>query len=616
MGKSKKISRNSAVRVSALRNIRSSKLRNRQTAVEAANSDNAMPLLKKLASPSQTDRAMAARAIATLIENAKVREMLLKEKLVHTLLKQSITDSSEEVVAEAFGVLRNLALEEGYDVCKFLWRENILISIEKYLVQIDQSLSALESLTNGQRTLLFTLAENILSLLLSLGTVSDDIRNSITQRFPELPEFDLRVIKNLECPESLRVVAADNLYGLTEDNEVYISVLQKSDFHVHNSLPIPVQIYISGVQFNILEFDPTAGIDILNIAASIQESFNSINIDDCICQLEQNEEGEKNTEKKEDSRISAQNSLAAVCVGLELITAISESVAFSKFGSQLQKSDKSDGIDVLSDEEGEEDLDEMQGLVAGDKDGEIDDFSRDPVQQMFVQNIFPKITSYLSYTFLKSHAFNALNNLCWTLNATSNTSELWSKKAQEAFPWFVSFLMDTNHLEIESVTACMGILWALASQLKGDGLLTYADVQNLITKVNEVSGKPDYIEYQVRAIGFLGVLAQQEGRTDVTKSISIFLVTQILSLPNKEPQIVIEALNSIFDIFADQDYDYDRVVFVKGGLLKHLVECQAEVRKMVKRIDKRKESELRLKADEVMVNLQRFCVYKSKEQKK
>ncbi len=111
----------------------------------------------------------------------------------------------------------------------------------------------------------------------------------------------------------------------------------------------------------------------------------------------------------------------------------------------------------------------------------------------------------------------------------------------------------------------------------------------------------------------LGSLALDPAPIELNREIGVFLLTTISSLPDTPPADVIEALNQIFDIYADKSFLFDEPVFWEGNFCKHLEEILPKVRKMTKAIDKRKFGELRLRADEAILNLGRFLVYKGKE---
>ena len=74
----------------------------------------------------------------------------------------------------------------------------------------------------------------------------------------------------------------------------------------------------------------------------------------------------------------------------------------------------------------------------------------------------------------------------------------------------------------------------------------------------------------------------------------------------------VEALNQLFDIYGDETKEWDKLVFWKDNFLQHLEEAAPRVKAMVKMVDKRKTTELRVRAEEANLNLSRFIQYKQK----
>lgn len=64
----------------------------------------------------------------------------------------------------------------------------------------------------------------------------------------------------------------------------------------------------------------------------------------------------------------------------------------------------------------------------------------------------------------------------------------------------------------------------------------------------------------------------------------MFLVSSLSALPptgNTATDPAIEALNAIFDVYADAEFDYDEPVFVKHNFLEHLKVILPKVQSMV-----------------------------------
>ncbi|RUS29772.1 hypothetical protein BC938DRAFT_480258, partial [Jimgerdemannia flammicorona] len=138
---------------------------------------------------------------------------------------------------------------------------------------------------------------------------------------------------------------------------------------------------------------------------------------------------------------------------------------------------------------------------------------------------------------------------------------------------------------------------------------------------------------RVKSIGTLGVIARRQGAVDVNKAVGHFLLGILQALPPKgdtTADAAIEALNAFYDIYADAEFDYDAPVFVACGFFPALKGVVPAVKNMVgiglgvfecgiiltKAIDKRKQRDLRLRADEALENLTAFIKYKESERKK
>ncbi|KAK6348854.1 hypothetical protein TWF730_009622 [Orbilia blumenaviensis] len=134
----------------------------------------------------------------------------------------------------------------------------------------------------------------------------------------------------------------------------------------------------------------------------------------------------------------------------------------------------------------------------------------------------------------------------------------------------------------------------------------------------------DSIPLKVLCIKVLLNLARCQGteRIEVNKELGTFFMTTVNKLPFlgdpepadlPAPEVIIECLNAVYDVYDDMDNDYDEEVFVKLGFLKYLNSFVGRLRAMAKKIDRRKHLELRESADDALINLSAFIKYKSKE---
>lgn len=89
-----------------------------------------LPVLKDLQNPDTKLRTQAAGAIANIVEDAKCRKLLLREKVVHIVLTGTLTDNSIDSRAAGWTILKVLAQEEEADFCVHLFRLDILTALE------------------------------------------------------------------------------------------------------------------------------------------------------------------------------------------------------------------------------------------------------------------------------------------------------------------------------------------------------------------------------------------------------------------------------------------------------------------------------------------------------
>ncbi|KAJ3155340.1 hypothetical protein HK101_001564 [Irineochytrium annulatum] len=118
---------------------------------------------------------------------------------------------------------------------------------------------------------------------------------------------------------------------------------------------------------------------------------------------------------------------------------------------------------------------------------------------------------------------------------------------------------------------------------------------------------------KVKCVAILGIVGKAKCNIPVNRVIGDFLVKRLATEPSVE--VIAEILNALFDVYADEFFDYDSPVFVKGGYLEKLRKVAPALRSKVKAFDKRRNQLLRERADEAILNLKMFIQYKEGERK-
>jgi hypothetical protein len=238
---------------------------------------------------------------------------------------------------------------------------------------------------------------------------------------------------------------------------------------------------------------------------------------------------------------------------------------------------------------------------------------------------------------VSSHAISALNNIAWTVStidfSTGHLDDLygfWVGLSRRIWNEVVGPVLASDTADIELASIVTSLAWAVSRSVKGrieikpgeqrKFMALYEASKNLNNAENGAAkvldgGDDAFQGLGVKCIGVLGSLAMDPAPIDLNKEIGDFLLLVLSDLPNTPPAEAVEALNQLFDIYADKEYHFDQPVFWENNYFKHLEETQPKFKRMTKDIDKRLFPELRGRADEALLNLDRFLIYKRKEKK-
>lgn len=596
-----------------------------------------LPLLEKLNAGKAADKCAAIGMITAMVEDPKLRQMLLKESLIQTVIDKLLPDPSEEVVMEAYGLLRNLVLEEGYDVAIFMFRKDVVKTASAALATIT---SACEAFCNGSQqtpkgdhfTLLCEFAENIISLLTNMGTTSDDIFDAISaapagvQTVAAL--LELRKKKAELHPKFTPAVlcaAFEYLYTFSESNPSFYKTIPFNyrDYLEDTTLPIAAQVFVWGLHYNICV--ETQGLGSKARDASLSEILSRLaiifNSNSAFADLQAKQDaGSKDgtvvaTDKKDMDAIAARSTVNALQVVLELITDIAEQVTWTGVTEEPEDVDEEMEVDIPQDIDfGRGDNNSGEGSAATS------------TINLLLTEASAVIEKALTYAPLESRAMAALNNLAWTMASHEPTkdSEQWQNAAQQlwtnVFGMLDKFEAD---LAIDSLTSAVGVLWAVATALDSKiDSLTVAQSDYILAQIERVTKATDTLsadeiaDYHHRAVALVGLLAMATGKTGSDESIALvekvaeYLLQLLEALPETQTQVALQAADKIFDVFGDK-YPYDEPVFVNKGYLQRLEPLLPKVRHMAKKINKKQNPSLREDADAASQNLMRFIKYKA-----
>lgn len=582
-------------------------------------------LIHKLSSPSANDRSMAIGAITILCEDQTLRKLFLKEKLISIIIEKCLNDNNDEIMVESYGLLRNLAIDEGYDVIKYYWRLNIWQYIEVSMTKITSSFQYLQSnpdLTalskkqqkdeKSKQTILYDFTELVISLVVVISGGSIDLFNEVFDRIDPVLTLVVDLIKfhisseNGKLSPRLFNTLLDFIYEFGNESSEFVVCLNSKllrldqiEEFIANSNNILTRTYLQGIKFHVNEvLNPDTNKCELsfNILSQLFDDLKNITLEDLKPIPPSHETSDINQNLGSDQRKQiVQMNLQSLEISIDLTTSIWEYLA--------------------------------------------DGHSLPPqlINLMF-QNVVPSIIDLIRFNYDNNDVLSlgdkllvCLNNFAWLINSLDNFPVEWFDTSLTILHFtktIMGNLGDYSHDldHVDELVPKFNLLWAISKSL-GPQIKPEIELSLLEGCVNLgkaclesiENGQVIHVDRLIPIIGFLASMAIIIDNVDITLSISEFIMQTINALSRTNHQdlsvieVIIEAINAIFDIFGDE-YEYDYAIFVKLEYLARLTQIHADFKLMYKKIDKNKTLELKLKAEGILNNLGRFIDYKQKEQ--
>lgn len=652
MGKLKRNRNNRKARVNPLGEKKVGKEDQRD---ENTRKSKILPLINNLKSSVPNEKSMALGALTVICEDARMRKLCLREKLVPLIMEQCLNDSNDEIVVEAFGLLRNLGIEEGYDVITYYWRQNIWVALEAGLNKIEKSFKFLaenKALPDNNAglakkvdekakiQLLYDFTENILSMVLVLAGGSDSLYDNVFQRIDPVLRFVIDLINwntpNIKTSLKLHNTLLEFIYEFSTESFEFIEKLNVfGNFNVQLLTAGPEKNllgrgYVEGIKYQIYESEQNVPssekkeqvfktlTNISHILADVD--LNSIktnfatpdNANDPITKPIEAGSGE---EKMQDidqqisgdtpEKTQAKDDIQLLEVSIDLFTSIWEFLAT---------------------------IEGLQPVTLGD----------DLVNVIF-KGVYPILSELIQFDIRNNHILQlsnkiliCFNNLCWLMLSSETIPSEWFEISTKL--WELAIQISTNTQSLQVLKNCLNVCWAIIKTIGPAINLSPEMINGLIAKCNGMDvargeGKDalDHFEFILSSVGFLGSSAQVISNIEITKNISDFLLSLINGFTSKEfidgttiistedktkaYEVVIESLDLFYDIFGDAEYPYDLPVFVQGDYLSKLRALEPQVKDMYKKIDKNKFKELKSRGEETWNNMNRFIEYKASERR-
>ncbi|KAI8094205.1 armadillo-type protein [Thamnidium elegans] len=207
-------------------------------------------------------------------------------------------------------------------------------------------------------------------------------------------------------------------------------------------------------------------------------------------------------------------------------------------------------------------------------------------------------------------AMNEVPSKFWFKEHVDDAKKTWSWLFQNAILIGTAPASEERDSIIEAIVSC---LWSLGRGLGQNIPLEPNHVPALCGAFRASTNE----SMRVKIVGCLGPIAVRQGDINTNKDIGIFIMEVLGNIGSHktQPDVAVEALNLVFDVYSDCAFDYDMPVYVQGKFNNQLKQILPSVKAMVKSTDRRKNFDLRNRCDEALMNLVAFIKYKASEKR-
>ncbi|KAI1210925.1 uncharacterized protein F4807DRAFT_43847 [Annulohypoxylon truncatum] len=619
-----------------------------------------LPVIKDLQSTEPKSRTTAARAISNIVQDSKCRKLLLREKIVHIILTETLTDTSLESRAAGWEILRVLVAEEERDFCVHLYRVDIMTAIQHACKNLSHTLTKQDPpfsrSSRAEQLFVWNIAESLTTILPALAEAQDEALDAAVRCQPIVHFlFLLTSLGNTTAPVINSVLSC--MITLSEDNQQFAEAILSGSEHI--------KIYNRLLNIRVgNDYKAVLASAILHNAFSAAQwnDYNPGKDGACdailVPMLARTLETTRLNMSAADGHGSS-NPAEILQVALEVLasigTTLQETIEKGSRGKK-EKKEKSEDNDVAmngDDEDDEDDEEQLSDHESGDEDDEMDEDEMEadmemvtgvdgqedelegiddlPTLKELIQRAIPELVKLAQASggddeiskYILNHAVTALSNISWTVGCIdfshkSNTaiSRAWTPAAQMIWQDIIAAVLSSDTSDVQLATIVTSLAWAIARTLHGQKFLGGDEHKKFISLYHASKGFDEnhddpFQGLGVKCIGVLGQLALA-APIELNREIGIFLLTVVKGLPETPAADAVEALNQLFDIYGDESNECDKEVFWKDNFLQHLRDTAPKVKAMVKTVDKRQSGELRERAEEANLNLSRFIPYKQK----
>lgn len=569
-----------------------------------------------LNSQDNDTRLKAISSLTLLCDaDATIRKLALKNNLIKLLMTNYVLDKEPSIRSCSLGLLRNLVIEEEYDMAIHLWRNDIWLVLENGFKSIEVTGFDVEYL------------DALIGLLdsICLELTSSIVDDSIIPKLSAIMKLFFEVLNKFSLGELTEVKPVVSilqfLFDLSSISTKFLQTLSTDFNFIQASGPLfsrlgeggeLAKIYMIGINFQICEFNEDLGNgQVDQVIMEIFNIINSIDVNGTIAKL--------NSNVSEDTR--TKENFQIIDTSLDLFSTMIEFTGYL-MDTKGVKSNKFSGL--LNDKI----IPFLNQLVCNG-------FKNDKLLICLNNSLVYLTSTKTGGDEGIKEMFVSMNSILSSDLATTITNFNNEDVANvEHISDLISFKLDL----IEYINDPAEKQALIQSDSENVENLIHLSASKLLNFENEDLNNDIVVQYSTILIQYLTIIGKRCANDTTTQTITKFIVDQLLiravsyynakQTPTNGKKLTVakyhskygyiienvlnEAINSIIEMF-DDNYSYNVDIYHKGGLDKVLTDLLPEYKLIYKNIDKNSQFGLKKRSEDTLMNLGRFVIYKSTE---
>eukprot|EP01134_Creolimax_fragrantissima_P001305 CFRG1305T1 len=211
---------------------------------------------------------------------------------------------------------------------------------------------------------------------------------------------------------------------------------------------------------------------------------------------------------------------------------------------------------------------------------------------------------YFSYVLTQCRAIGALNNLC--LADKPSTSPRYTLSPAELWK-MLSLALFMGNGEDDLVEVTIGTMWTVLRSNQNSEMTAVSSLESINAERICTHAANQDENIRINVAGLIGCLGQRVSPNH-RDTHNVFLITLNRLLNDSSPAVIAETLNSLYDAYAEPDYNAEMIAV---GLVPRLRSVATSVKRKLQISRAKLPKDVKGRLSDALYNLPRFIEYKS-----